>query len=85
MQRDGPTIDKEINDKRDNEKMARPEGFEPPTNRIGTCYSIQLSYGRAKEVFAERNVTDLGTLCKRDFHICRCWTGFTAGNTIKPI
>jgi len=36
-------------------------------------------------VFAERNVTDLGTLCKRDFHICRCWTGFTAGNTIKPI
>ena len=26
--------------------MARPEGFEPPTNRIGTCYSIQLSYGR---------------------------------------
>ena len=29
-------------------KMARPEGFEPPTNRIGTCYSIQLSYGRVE-------------------------------------
>lgn len=27
-------------------EVARPEGFEPPTNRIGTCYSIQLSYGR---------------------------------------
>ena len=26
--------------------MARLEGFEPPTNRIGTCYSIQLSYRR---------------------------------------
>lgn len=32
------------------QKMARLEGFEPPTNRIGTCYSIQLSYRRAKEV-----------------------------------
>lgn len=29
--------------------MARPEGFEPPTNRIGTCYSIQLSYGRVRK------------------------------------
>ena len=25
---------------------ARQEGVEPPTNRIGTCYSIQLSYWR---------------------------------------
>ncbi len=33
--------------------MARLEGFEPPTNRIGTCYSIQLSY-RRQEVFAGR-------------------------------
>ncbi len=32
--------------------MARLEGFEPPTNRIGTCYSIQLSYRRTMEVFA---------------------------------
>ncbi len=32
--------------------MARLEGFEPPTNRIGTCYSIQLSYRRVIEVFA---------------------------------
>ena len=34
--------------------MARLEGFEPPTNRIGTCYSIQLSYRRTQEVFARR-------------------------------
>ena len=33
--------------------MARLEGFEPPTNRIGTCYSIQLSYRRT-EVFVGR-------------------------------
>ena len=26
--------------------MARPEGFEPSTNRFEVCDSIQLSYGR---------------------------------------
>ena len=27
-------------------KMARPEGFEPPTPRFEAWYSIRLSYGR---------------------------------------
>ena len=30
----------------DRRKMARPEGFEPPTNGFGSHYSIRLSYGR---------------------------------------
>ena len=34
--------------------MARPKGFEPPTIRIGICYSIQLSYGRILRGFVSK-------------------------------
>ena len=34
--------------------MARPEGFEPPTNGFGSHYSIRLSYRRVVRNFPLR-------------------------------
>jgi hypothetical protein len=36
------------------EKMARPEGFEPPAPRFVVWCSIQLSYGRAVPGYGRR-------------------------------
>jgi hypothetical protein len=36
--------------------LARPEGFEPPTNGFGSHYSIRLSYGRELRIVPDRGV-----------------------------
>ena len=36
--------------------LARPEGFEPPTNGFGSHYSIRLSYGREPRIVPDRGV-----------------------------
>lgn len=52
--------------------MARPEGFEPPTNGFGSHYSIRLSYER---VVVELPRSALGQLrsshsnCKRAINL----------------
>lgn len=51
-------------------KVAHPEGFEPPTNRIGTCYSIQLSYGCAEQN-ARKRAYDTQALDSRQAFVIR--------------
>jgi hypothetical protein len=42
-------------------RLARPEGFEPPTPTFVALYSIQLSYGRAQKA----NLTRIARGCDR--------------------
>src|SRR5580700_11996564 len=45
----------------DREKLARPDGFEPPTLGFEDRYSIQLSYGRFVRDIRDLVACDRGT------------------------
>lgn len=57
--------------RREQGKMARPEGFEPPTNGFGSHYSIRLSYGRVVASTRHRQYRD-----GRRNHQRRCGRAF---------
>ena len=64
-------------------KMARQEGFEPPTARFVAEYSIQLSYGRVLRLAILSNIA----ACETDYFIY--FTGislyFSPSRTLYPV
>lgn len=56
IRRGGPRMRRHEAGGRKHRKMARLEGFEPPTNGFGSHYSIRLSYRRAVRTALRRAV-----------------------------